>query len=46
MGAAMAPAAAGTLLNFFKDTKTKPEDYDIIFTGDLGMWAQTCFMSF
>ena len=36
MGAAMAPAAAGTLLNFFKDTKTKPEDYDIIFTGDLG----------
>lgn len=36
MGAAMAPAAAGTLLNFFKDTKTKPDDYDIIFTGDLG----------
>ena len=36
MGAAMAPAAAGTLLNFFKDTETKPEDYDIIFTGDLG----------
>ena len=36
MGAAMAPAAAGTLLNFFNDTETKPEDYDIIFTGDLG----------
>lgn len=36
MGAAMAPAAAGTLLNFFKDTETKPENYDIIFTGDLG----------
>lgn len=36
MGAAMAPAAAGTLLNFFKDTETKPDDYDIIFTGDLG----------
>ena len=32
----MAPAAAGTLLNFFKDTETKPDDYDIIFTGDLG----------
>lgn len=30
------PAAAGTLLNFFKDTETKPDDYDIIFTGDLG----------
>lgn len=36
MGAAMAPAAAGTLLNFFNDTETKPDDYDIIFTGDLG----------
>ena len=36
MGAAMAPAAAGTLLNFFKDTETKHDDYDIIFTGDLG----------
>ena len=36
MGAAMAPAAVGTLLNFFKDTETKPENYDIIFTGDLG----------
>lgn len=36
MGSAMAPAAAGTLLNFFKDTETKPDDYDIIFTGDLG----------
>lgn len=36
MGAAMAPAATGTLLNFFKDTETKPDDYDIIFTGDLG----------
>lgn len=36
MGAAMAPAAAGTLLNFFKGTETKPDDYDIIFTGDLG----------
>lgn len=36
MGAAMAPAAAGTLLNFFKDTETKPDDYDIILTGDLG----------
>ena len=36
MGAAMAPAAAGTLLNFFADTGTTPKDYDIIFTGDLG----------
>lgn len=36
MGAAMAPAAADTLINFFRDTKTTAEDYDIIFTGDLG----------
>lgn len=37
MGAAMAPAAASTLLNFFRDTKTIPDDYDMIFTGDLGV---------
>lgn len=36
MGAAMAPAAAQTLLDFFSDTATKPDDYDHIFTGDLG----------
>ncbi len=37
MGAAMAPAAADTLCNFFDDTGTKPEDYDLIATGDLGL---------
>ena len=36
MGAAMAPAAAETLLSFFRDTGTLPDDYDRIFTGDLG----------
>lgn len=36
MGAAMAPAACDTLCNFFDDTKTKPNDYDFIATGDLG----------
>ena len=36
MGAAMAPAAADTLLALFKDTGTSPEDYDLIVTGDLG----------
>ncbi len=35
MGAAMAPAAAETLTNFFRDTQTRPEDYDLILTGDL-----------
>lgn len=36
MGAAMAPAAYDTLSAFFQDTKTKPQDYDLIVTGDLG----------
>lgn len=36
MGAAMAPAAADTIKIFFEDTQTKPSDYDLILTGDLG----------
>lgn len=36
MGAAMAPAAAATILRYFKGTKTSPSDYDLIVTGDLG----------
>lgn len=36
MGAAMAPAAAHTLLQFFKATGKRPLDYDKIYTGDLG----------
>ena len=36
MGAAMAPAACDTLFNYFESTKTKPKDYDLIATGDLG----------
>ena len=36
MGAAMAPAAKETISDFLSDTGTKPEDYDAIFTGDLG----------
>lgn len=36
MGAAMAPAAADTLLRHFADTCRKPSDYDLIITGDLG----------
>ncbi len=30
------PAAADTLLSFFKDTNTTPADYDFIASGDLG----------
>lgn len=36
MGAAMAPAAAHTLLRFFSESGTLPKDYDLIVTGDLG----------
>ena len=36
MGAAMAPAAADTMLRFFADTGTSPGDYDRVVTGDLG----------
>ena len=36
MGAAMAPAAAKTISRYLADTRTKPEDYDMILTGDLG----------
>ena len=30
------PAAYDTLCALFRDTRTKPEDYDLIVTGDLG----------
>lgn len=42
MGAAMAPAAASTLLHFFNDTNTSPADYDVIYTGDLGFVGTKC----
>lgn len=32
----MPPAAADTLTRFFSETETKPRDYDLIVTGDLG----------
>ena len=37
MGAAMAPAAVDTIRAHFPDTGFKPEDYDLIITGDLGI---------
>ncbi len=36
MGAAMAPAAADTILRHLKDTGRCVEDYDLVLTGDLG----------
>ena len=41
MGAAMAPAAAQTLLHYFADTGTTQQDFDAIFTGDLGEVGST-----
>lgn len=40
MGACMAPAAASTLEQHFKDFDARPEDYDKIITGDLGKVGQ------
>lgn len=36
MGAAMAPAAADTLLRYFRLSGRSPEEFDLIVTGDLG----------
>lgn len=36
MGAAMAPAAAATLTDYFIHSGKKPQEYDAIYTGDLG----------
>mgnify|MGYP000881329882 CR=1 FL=1 len=44
MGAAMAPAAADTILSHFQDTGTSPESYDLIVTGDLGKVGQEALL--
>ena len=36
MGAAMAPAAADTILSYFRESGRTPEEFDTIVTGDLG----------
>ena len=36
MGAAMAPAAADTILRYFRESELTPDDLDMIVTGDLG----------
>ena len=40
MGAAMAPAAADTILTHLKDTGRGEDYYDYIFTGDLGKFGR------
>lgn len=44
MGAAMAPAGASTIKRYLNSTKTKPSDYDMIITGDLGVLGSTLML--
>lgn len=39
MGAVMAPAAADTLYTHLKENNLKPDHYDLIVTGDLGIYG-------
>lgn len=41
MGSAMAPAAADTIVQHFKDTNKTPGDFDLIITGDLASIGKT-----
>lgn len=40
MGSAMAPSAARTIYEHLKDTNTNVDDYDLILTGDLGVYGK------
>lgn len=40
MGRVMAPAAIDTLVTHFKETSRKPDYYDMIVTGDLGIYGK------
>lgn len=40
MGSVMAPSAAQTLYEHLKNTSTKVDDYDLILTGDLGVYGK------
>lgn len=46
MGAAMAPAAYDTLSAHFRETGRRPEDYDLIVTGDLGKLGRDIVLDF
>ena len=40
MGAVMAPAAAETIYNHLRDTKREIDYYDLVLTGDLGIYGK------
>lgn len=44
MGAAMVPAAADVITKHFRDLNLRPDHYDIIVTGDLGLYGQTLLL--
>lgn len=45
MGAAMAPAAFSTLQAHFQDMNVRPDDYDLIVTGDLGQLGKEMLLA-
>lgn len=46
MGAAMAPAAAETIICHLEDTGKRPEDFDAIITGDLGTFGSELLVKY
>lgn len=46
MGAVMAPAAADTLYRHLTDLKRSPDYYDLILTGDLGIYGKKIFKEY
>jgi len=46
MGAVMAPAAANTIYQHLNDTKRDPSYYDLILTGDLGLYGKKILIEY
>lgn len=46
MGAVMAPAAADTISRHLKDLKREPSYYDLIVTGDLGIYGKEILVKY
>lgn len=46
MGSVMAPAAADTIYRHLKDLKREPEYYDLILTGDLGIYGKSILQKY
>lgn len=46
MGSVMAPAAADTIYRHLKDTNREPDYYDLILTGDLGLYGKEILIDF